>query len=143
MQFSLSQTANHVDVIGNEFYHLYKQPGDPFLMAICSERKLTSHELAYLFINIKHAHLRPTALHFDLDDIVRNPIGFIGKDMHIEGTKQQLKKVRDIMLDNIEKAIKRHEKLESLTEKTIQLEAESIRFNKSAKRLNNRCCGMM
>lgn len=58
----------------------------------------------------------------------------------IERLSQQVEEVKDVMLENIDKAIARGESLNDLADKTDQLHMSAFYFNKSARKLNNRCC---
>ena len=56
--------------------------------------------------------------------------------------KNDVNNVRDIMRNNIEKALERDEKLEDLFKKSEQLEDSSRAFHKVSKKMN-RCCIIM
>jgi hypothetical protein len=123
---------------GGAHHFILKDANEPFIVVICSERKLRPEEIYHLFVNIKHAHLRPHVV--TLDEIIRNPIGFTGRDRLLEKTQSDIEDVNRIMLNNIDKVLQRHEKLDVLVEKSHQLELESLKFKNAAQTLNKPCC---
>lgn len=60
----------------------------------------------------------------------------------IEKVNTQLKEVKEIMIENIEKILDRGEKLEDLLTKSQKLSETSKQFYKKAKKLNS-CCVML
>ena len=125
--------------LGGEYQYVEKR--ENFFLAISSRKKITKEELPSLFININHTRLRKDILKISLQNILENPIGFIGRDLLTESIINTTAEVKDICIKNIESIIARGEKLEELEAKSIMLETDSLRFSTSAKKLN-RCCPM-
>jgi Synaptobrevin len=138
----LDTTKTYSISVMNEYHYVKKNPGDKFIMTICSRSKLAISELHYLFINMRHAHLRSASIGLTLNDIMANPIGYTGHDALLTNTKKEVHAVKDIMIANIDKILINAEKLDELKQQTERLVLDSDRFNKSSKALN-RCCGMM
>lgn len=111
-------------------------------IAICSRTKLEAKEIPNLFNNIHHAHVRPIIVKTTLEQILNNPIGYIGRDLQMGRITDETAKVKAVMLDNIEKALARGESLEILEEKSIRLQENALKFNRKAEKLNS-CCKFM
>lgn len=123
--------------VDNEMH--YVQARENVLLVISSRSKLIGIECNHLFKNIYHIYKRPEAVRKTLDHVLANPIGFIGKDLLVEGVSESLDDLKIVMLGNINKVLARGERIDELEAKTIMLEADAQKFHKSAKNLN-RCC---
>lgn len=123
--------------IDNEWHYVKKIPGDSFFMVLCSKGEITPHELHYLFINLRHAHVRPDFV--NINNMVSNPLEFTGKDRHIVKIQEDIDSLQQTMTRNIDAALSNRDKIENLVSKTEQLQADSLKFNRQSKKLN-RCC---
>lgn len=122
------------------YHHLIDIPSRKLIVAIVTKTKIDQGEWPNLIHNILHAHLRPKTVKVSLDDIVKNPVGFTGKDIHIDKVQNKVDELKLLMNNIIEKATERGEQLEELKETTKALEESAIKFYKKAETLNSRCC---
>lgn len=132
-----------------EFNYILNSSNPKCVIAISSYRKLERPEKGFLFKNIAHVLLRPKAVNTTLDEIVRIPLNYIGrnikevkyvsKDLLIDRVDQELDEVMKKMYENIEKALLRGESLEQLQSKALILDDHAVVFDKKAHDLN-RCC---
>lgn len=123
----------------SEFQYIMKTTDD-LVVAICSRQKLQPNELQYLFRNIMHAHLRSKNTNITLQNIIDNPLMFIGRDAQIASLKQNVDETKQIMLENLDKMFNNMEKTEALVEKTENLVDLSETFRKKSAKLNTCQC---
>jgi hypothetical protein len=123
--------------VNAEFHYILKT--GKFLLTIASRKELFPKELAFLFKNIEHVQLRPATVKVTLDDIVANPLGFIGKDILVGKVLQDVQELKVIALNDMDKMLDRGQKLEELYPRTIKLQDESLKFKEQAEKLN-KCC---
>lgn len=122
------------------YHHLIEIPSHKLVVAIVTKTKIGQEEWSHLIYNILHAHLRSNTVKVSLDDIVKNPVNFTGKDIQIDKVQNKLNELKLIMSKNIEMAIERGKQLEELKETSKNLEESAIKFYKKAETLNSRCC---
>lgn len=109
------------------------------LFAICSRTQLDEKELSGLFKNIIRAYQEPKG-DLTLENILDNPLGYLkARDPKLDQIQESLDDIKLVMHKNFDLVIQRGERLESLKEKAIKLEADAKGFEKKSKDLN-RCC---
>ncbi len=97
-----------------------------------------------LLLNIHHVHVRGAALKVTLDQIVRQSLNYIGKEIHIQALQNQLTETKRVLIEEvIPKVTERGNMIEDLEEKSIKLSEAATLFNKNATELNKtKCCGI-
>lgn len=144
--FTMQSNRIYEFEVDNEFNYFCKLSSCEKIVAIASRRRLDPEpsdiifETRSLFRNIEQIIIRPKSVKVTLDDIILNPLGYIGKDILIEEAKDGLAKVKEIMMSNIDKVILRGEKIETLLEKTEHLNLNAVKFKEAAKKTNSHCC---
>tara|TARA_R110000868_G_scaffold116452_4_gene310060 strand:- start:233 stop:829 length:597 start_codon:yes stop_codon:yes gene_type:complete len=124
------------------YFHYAKYNADTgHICVLVSERELHDVEPHYLLINVNHVDQRSRVVNTSLDDIVKNPLNYTGKDIQLGGVKEQVAATKVVLLKTVEGVLERGERLEILEEHTVRLVASSEEFRKSATALNSGCCG--
>lgn len=126
--------------LNNEYYYVKPHADHSILTLMLSKKKLERAELNHLFNNIKIVYEKP-AIQTTLDDIVTNPLGYIGKDILITEIQGQLDEVKAIAIDSINTLLARGETLDEIEQKTQQFVADSAIFVDRTKKLNS-CCNL-
>lgn len=122
-------------------HHYFKiMTGGTHVMAMCSRKQLDDLEVYYLFTNMQHAFKRPEKAKVTLDDIMRNPLGYTGRDCHIQALRDNVEDMRQEAIMTLDKLLVRGEDLAKLEDKTIRLVVNSERIEINSRKLN-RCCG--
>lgn len=124
-----------------EHHYLRRVAGKPYLMAICSRKRLEPKETAYLMINIQHAFEQPDSSRVKLEDIIINPLGYIATDHLIASTRQDIEALKQISLNNINSLLERGERIDDLRESTLKLTDMSTTFKRRAEEQNSWCGG--
>lgn len=120
----------------HHYFKKYLQENTLFrIIGIASQTPFTLSELHYLFTNINHA--QNTEKLDRLNDIIANPMRYIGKDYILEQAIKDLKETKEIMFDNVSKACDNLMKSNVLLEKTKKLKIEAETLEKTARRP---CC---
>lgn len=122
-----------------EYHYFRRLKKDETVMAICSKKRLDREEVNYLFRNIEHIQVRPDIVKTSLQDIIRNPLGYTGRDLQLGRIQAELDEVKEITLKNIEGLIERSERLEDLEVKSDLILLNSKKYKEDAAKLN-RCC---
>ena len=120
------------------YHYIKKIPGDPFFMVLCSRQILLPKEIKYLFINLRHAQLRPNIV--NINDMIKNPLAYNAKDHQITYMQNQVNEAKHVMCENIDQVITRGEHIEDLIVKSKGLVRQTEQFETQAKKLNRRCC---
>lgn len=126
-------------------YYYFKRiatAGDDRLLVMQSKSKIDEKELAYLLININHIDEGRNAVRETLDDVLKNPLNFIGRDILVNSVRGGLEQTKAVLLDDVGKLLRRGEKLEVLVAKTAELERQSQVFLENSKQLREQqqCC---
>jgi len=124
----------------NDEYHYILQSSGKFLMTIASRKEVFPQELSFLFKNIEHVQIRPASVKATLDDIVANPMGYIGKDILIKKVLQDVEELKVLALQDMDKMLDRGKKLEDLYPRVVKLNQESLKFKQGAEKLNTCWC---
>lgn len=128
---------------GNYYYFKRIHDGESDrLLVMNSKTPLGEKEMAYLFVNINHIDVGHKEITDTLDDILKNPLGYTGKDLLVKSVRRGVDQTKDVMLDNVDKLLDRGEKLEVLVSQTAELARSSQAFLENAKQLreNQQCC---
>lgn len=128
---------------GNYYYFKRVHDGESDrLLVMNSKSPLGKKEMAYLFVNINHIDVGHEAITDTLDDIVKNPLGYTGKDLLVNSVRRGVDQTKGVMLDNVDKMLDRGEKLEVLVSQTAELARSSQAFLENSKQLreNQQCC---
>ena len=123
--------------IEREYFYARKMQ-DSNVVIVSSKNKLEIKELAHLFVNI--SHVQQGRLRQSLNDIVINPIGFIGRDLYTNKILEDVQELKNIMMEVINKVLERGEKIEILGAKTTELVQLSDTFKKKSSELNRCWC---
>lgn len=137
------------DIKSKDRYHYLQQISHDRVIAIVSKNPLDPMERVYLFKNTEHVYNAfkkaeqsgdtSTNLKITLADIIKNPCGYTGKDVLIEGVKEGVEKVKEEALKAVDSLLMRQEGLEKTLEQAERLAIESESFNREATKLNA-CC---
>lgn len=134
---------NMVKICDRREFHYIKKTTDEtkkdVLIVIVSRKLLERSEVYYLIHNIAHVHFHPN-LHITLQDILTNPLGYIGRDALVTSVQQKLDAAKEEALKALDAIIERGLKIEESKYKTEQLVRESRSFHIEAKKVNSGCC---
>lgn len=133
-----SEVLNFVDTmeplvchyVKKDGYHFYAQKIGLKWYAMATDIDLTDKQLLYLGHNLITKGVDPNLVAKDLETYT--------KDAVIEKIQEELSQVRTTMHSNIEKILERGEKIETLVDKTENLQDTSFRFRHETEELN-RC----
>jgi hypothetical protein len=124
----------------DEHHYLYKPNLDGnIILAIVSKTPLQALELRYLFTNIEHIRIKPQSVKTTLDDIVKNPLGYTGRDILIQAIKDEADQTVEALQIALDKVIQRGEALKELDTTSLNLRYSAKRFEREASNLNS-CC---
>lgn len=131
------------DKCDQEFYYVQWIPERKHLLVAISERELFDAEPRYLLININHADVRSDKVKTTLTDILRNPIGYTGRDIFTQAILHDVNDVKAIAINTINMLLERGERVQTLVEKSERLYVSSVEFQGRAEELKNSfsCCG--
>jgi Synaptobrevin len=120
-----------------------KHPGCLYVLA-CS-RKLNSMEVFDLLYNLEVINLDGPDSLFILENMVRDPLRFVGKkiiivDRKIEGIHTETNKTKDVLYEAMDRLKEREEMLAQLLESSENLLESTQIFRDSARRLNQGGC---
>jgi hypothetical protein len=109
------------DIKAKNEFHYCQKVADNIVVAVSTRTALDPIERVNLFKNIEHVCLRSEKLNVTLEDIIKNPMGYTGKDILI----QKVQKDADATLEeaklSVESLIRRGESLDDLKEKAENL----------------------
>lgn len=123
----------------DEFQYVTKLPADSFFIVICSRKFLYAIEVMNLFFNINYQIKKSDDMNSLLNDVIINPLGYLGHDKKIDHVLAEVEKTKGILLEAVDKAIENSKKNELLSQKADELKNASINFHRQSKKVNP-CC---
>ena len=131
------------DKCGEEFYYLQWIPERTHLLVVISERELFEMEPHYLLINVNHVDVRSERVRTTLNDILRNPLGYTGRDLITHSLLEDVGELKALAINTKNLVMERGERVETLAEKSERLYVSSVEFQNRAEELKNSfsCCG--
>lgn len=121
--------------------HYYYNLGNDHLRLLVCRSVLDPVEQGYLMKNLEHLYNdQDGVLGTTAKDILSNPLAYTNQDIKLKAIKRETQATANYINEVLIPAItERGETIKELSDKTIQLEAESFRFKKEAERMNS-CC---
>lgn len=131
------------DKCNEEFYYADWIPERNRLLVVISERELFDVEPRYLLININHVDQRADKVDTTLQDILRNPLGYTGRDIFTQALMRNVEDLKVVVLNTKNVLLERGEKIENLNEQAERLFASSVEFRERSQELKDSytCCG--
>lgn len=125
------------------FYYADWIPETNHLLVVISERELFDVEPRYLLINVNHVDQRSDKVATTLLDILRNPLGYTGRDILTEALKRNVDDLKVEVINTKNILLERGSKIENLNEQSERLFASSVEFRERSEELKDSytCCG--
>ncbi len=135
---------NIINVDGRCEFHYIKKIDPDTIMVIVSKTRLECTrerpELYYLQYNIELAYRYPERTRTNLQDILNNPLGYIARDILIDGVQKMAEATREELLKTIDAMIERGGKIEVLLDDTKRLAHAAGSFQIETKKINRGYC---
>ncbi|HTM64077.1 MAG TPA: hypothetical protein VL360_06205 [Gammaproteobacteria bacterium] len=130
-----------LSVTESVYYYARFVPDTNHLHVLISRKELHDLEPYYLLVNVNHAEQGKVS--FKLTEILRNPIGYTGRDMLPGEVLQKIEKVKVEALNAKAALDERGEKVETAQQRSEVLFGKSLRALDNANRVNDEmsCCG--
>lgn len=118
------------------------EPKKNLLCVLVTSRKLDGLERAFLVKNIICVHMAPASVDASLQDILRNPLGYIASEVKFKKIDDELLRAIEEMKGNIDPLIERGDKLTVLVETTDDIKRDSnvLKLKAIEIRARGTCC---
>lgn len=128
------------DIEAKKEFHYFQKIAGNIVIAVSTKNALDPLERVNLFKNIEHVYLRSKKLKITLDDIIKNPMGYTGRDILIGYLQKNVDLAMQEACLAIEKLDERGENLDDLVIKAENLKVLTDVFVEETVALNS-CCG--